>query len=197
MFRSIAIRGVVALAVIAAVSCCSSVLRAETLSPTFQGANDRAGLGTIGAFGAALPAAPTPPISPALIRSITSEDRAVAYHCGLAKPSFGSDVAQDPSRMGFGFETVPFESFLSAAAAPGGENRVRTFIIIESAKSQADETPFGTSAGDDIVTRFTQASTGSTTTSGSATLSILQVPPASSSLVFTTVLMKDDKQAIE
>ena len=87
-------------------------------------------------------------------------------------------------------------AFLSVAAAPNGENVIRTFIIIQNDKSDADSS-LGKASGEDLVNKFTQASAGSTTTSGSATLSILQVPPASSSLVFTNVLLKDAAHVTE
>jgi hypothetical protein len=200
MFRSIAIRTLVAVAVIAAVSCCSAVSRAETLSPTFAGPGAHASQGVLGSFGT-MPSDSATPVSPAGLKSLASGNETIAYHSGLAKSSFGSEVVHNASRMGFGFETVPFESFLNVAATPNGDNMVRTFIIIESEKSEAADSTLGSTlgqtAGDDLVNKFTQSSFGSTTTSGSATLSYLQVSPASSSLVFTNVLLKNDPQVTE
>jgi hypothetical protein len=196
MFRSIAIRTLVAVAVIAAVSCCSAVSRAETLSPTFGGPSGHAHQGLLGSF-ATMPSESAAPVSPAVLKSLASSNDAVGYHSGLAKASFGSEVVLKASRMGFGFETVPFESFLNVAAAPNGDNMVRTFIIIESEKSEAADSTLGQTAGDDLVNKFTQSSFGATTTSGSATLSYLQVSPASSSLVFTNVLLKNAPQVTE
>lgn len=196
MFRSIAIRTLVAVAVIAAVSCCSAVSRAETLSPTFGGPSGHAHQGLLGSF-ATMPSESAAPVSPAVLKSLASSNDAVGYHSGLAKASFGSEVVLKASRMGFGFETVPFESFLNVAAAPNGDNMVRTFIIIESEKPEAADSTLGQTAGDDLVNKFTQSSFGATTTSGSATLSYLQVSPASSSLVFTNVLLKNAPQVTE
>ena len=196
MFRSIAIRTLVAVAVIAAVSCCSAVSHAETLSPTFAGPGAHASQGVLGSF-CTMPSDSATPVSPAVLKSLASGNETIAYHSGLAKSSFGSEVVHNASRMGFGFETVPFESFLNVAATPNGDNMVRTFIIIESEKSEAAGSTLGQTAGDDLVNKFTQSSFGSTTTSGSATLSYLQVSPASSSLVFTNVLLKNDPQVTE
>jgi hypothetical protein len=190
MFRSIAIRTVVAIAVIAAVSCCSAVSRAETVSPAHGTAGALASQGVLGSLGS-MPSESATTVSPAVLKSLAAGSDTVGYHSGLAKPSFGSEVVNNAPRMGFGFETVPFESFLNVAAAPNSDNMVRTFIIIESEKSEAGEASLGQTAGDDLVNKFTQSSFGSMTTSGSATLSYLQFSPASSSLVFTNVLLKD------
>ena len=196
MSRSIAIRTLVAAVVIAAVSCCTAVSRAETLSPTFS-SGPHASHGVLGSLGT-VPSDATSAVSPAVLKSLSSSIDTVGYHSGLAKPSFGSEVVHNAARMGFGFETVPFESFLNVAAAPNGDDMVRTFIIIESEKSEAAaESSLGQTAGDELVNKFTQSSFGFTTTSGSATLSYLQVSPASSSLVFTNVLIKKDVQAAE
>jgi hypothetical protein len=92
---------------------------------------------------------------------------------------------------------VPFESFLTVAAARNGQNVIRTFIILEPDTSEAADSSLGKSSGDDLVNKYTRASVGSTTTSGSATLSILQVSPASSSLVYTNVLLKDGAPVTE
>lgn len=196
MFRSIAIRTLVAVAVIAAVSCCSAVSRAETVSPTTGAAGALASQGVLGSFGT-MPSESVTPVSPAVLKSLASTSDTVGYHSGLSKPSFGSEVVHTAPRMGFGFETVPFESFLNVAATPNSDNMVRTFIIIESEKDEAAESTLGQTAGDDLVNKFTQSSFGSTTTSGSATLSYLQVSPASSSLVFTNVLLKNAPQVTE
>lgn len=188
MLRSIAVRAVVAIAVVAAISCCSAVSRAETLSPL--GAASGGSQGLLGSFGG-LPADSATEVSAAVLRSVASESQSIAYHSAVASPSFESQVVRTASGMGFGFEKVPFESFLTVTAAPNGQNIIRTFIILEPDTSEAAESSLGKSSGDDLVNKYTRASVGSTTTSGSATLSILQVPPASSSLVYTNVLLKD------
>lgn len=193
MNRSVAIRAFVASAAIAAVSCCSQIARAETLSPT-------PGSGTIAAadsktlvdsLGMAAPADGPAAISDAVLREIVSTNDTVAYLAELATPSSGTQVVRAASGMGFGFTSVPFESFLAVTAAPNGENVVRTFIIIDDQKNgAADDSTVGRVAGDVLMNKFTVNTVG-TTTSGSATLSILQVPPTSSSLVFANVILKD------
>ena len=70
-------------------------------------------------------------------------------------------------------------------------------ILYPHEKSKESESAPGKTAGDDLVNRFTQAAAGATTTSGSATLSILQVPPTSSSLVFTNVVLKGGAPSAE
>jgi len=194
MFRSIAVRAVVAIAVVAAVSCCSAVSRAETLSPL--GTASAPSQGLLSSLGG-LPAESATEVSAAVLRSVASQTESVAYHPAVANSSFGSQVVRTAPGMGFGFEKVPFESFLTVAAAPNGKNVVRTFIILEPEASEPTDSSLGKASGEDLVKKFTQASVGSTTTSGSATLSILQVSPASSSLVFTNVLLKDGSQVTE
>ena len=189
MFRTIAVRASGAVAVIAAVACCTAVSRAETVSPVSGPVP--AGQGLVETLGG--PSGPAPmsaAVSDAVMRALAARSDSVGYHSGLGNQTFGSQVVRHASDRGCGFERVPFESFLSVAAAPNGENVVRTFIIIENEKSKESESAPGKTAGDDLVTRFTQAAAGATTTSGSATLSILQVPPTSSSLVFTNVVLK-------
>lgn len=192
MFRSLAIRTVVVLASIAAVSCCSAVSRAETLAPAPAATmSTPGGQSLVGSLGMAAPSSAPAVVSEAVLKDFAKGTDTVAYHSGLATPTAGSQVVRAASGMGFGFETVPFESFLTVAAAPKGENVVRTFIIIESEKQEeAGDAEITRSAGDDIVNKFTM-NTVRPTTSGSATLSILQVPPTSSSLVFTNVILKD------
>jgi hypothetical protein len=192
MFRSIAVRAVVAIAVVAAVSCCSAVSRAETLSPL--GTASAPSQGLLGSFGG-LPSESATEVSAAVLRSVASESESVAYHSAVTSSSFGSQVVRTAPGMGFGFEKVPFESFLTVTAAPKGQNVTRTFIIIQN--DESDDSSLGRASGEDLVKKFTQASVGSTTTSGSATLSILQVSPASSSLVFTNVVLKDGSQVTE
>ena len=194
MFRSILVRTAVVVTAVAAVACCSAVARAEKVSPLAAPAVSNPGL--VGSLGAAMPDDAAHEASAAVMRSFVS-DQTVAYSAALATPTFGSQVVRTASGMGFGFETVPFESFLSVAAAPDGENVIRTFIIIKSDRSDSAEPSLGKKSNEQILDRFTQSSFGSTTTSGSATLSILQVPPASSSLVFTNVLLKDGAQVTE
>lgn len=193
MNRSVAIRAFVTSAAIAAVSCCSQIVRAETLSPTPDSATIAAADSKtlVASLGMAAPADGPAVISEAVLREIASATDTVAYHAGLATPSSGTQVVRAASGMGFGFTSVPFESFLTVAAAPNGENVVRTFIIIENEKkAEAADSSIGKAAGEDLVSKFT-INTVRTTTSGSATLSILQVPPTSSSLVFTNVILKD------
>lgn len=194
MFRSIAIRSSVVIAVVAAVACCSAISRAETLSPVAKAPAASSGL--LGSFGVAMPDHAIPEASAAVLREFAAGET-IAYHSAVTTPTFGSQVVRTASGMGFGFDTVPFESFLSVAAAPNGENVIRTFIIIKAEKSESTEPSLGKNSSEELMNRFTQASVGSTTTSGSATLSILQVPPASSSLVFTNVLIKDGAPAVE
>jgi len=194
MFHSIAVRAVVAIAVVAAVSCCSAVSRAETLSPL--GTASAPSQGLLSSLGG-LPAESATEVSAAVLRSVASQTESVAYHPAAASSSFGSQVVRTAPGMGFGFEKVPFESFLTVAAAPNGKNSVRTFIILEPEASEPADSSLGKASGEDLVKKFTQASVGSTTTSGSATLSILQVSPASSSLVFSNVLLKDGSQVTE
>jgi hypothetical protein len=196
--NSMAIRAVVAIAAVAAISYCSAVSRAETLSPATTAGHVVTGnsQGLLGSFGMTVPTESSSTVSTAVLSSLAAGDQPVAYHAALSTPSFGRQVVQKAPGMGFGFESVPFESFLSVAAAPNGENVIRTFIIIQNDKSDADSS-LGKASGEDLVNKFTQASAGSTTTSGSATLSILQVPPASSSLVFTNVLLKDAAHVTE
>jgi len=199
MSRSTAVRASVALAAIVAVSCCTAVSRAETVSPALATlGHSQTGQGLVHALaGTNVPAQPAGSVSDAVLRSLAARSEAVGYHAGLSKSTFGSQVVRESADMGFGFEKVPFESFLSVADSPNGENVVRTFIIIESDKSKESASAPGKTAGDDLVNRFTQAAAGATTTSGSATLSILQVPPTSSSLVFTNVVLKAGPQATE
>jgi hypothetical protein len=194
MLRSIAVRAVVAIAMVAAISCCSAVSRAETLSPL--GSASAPSQGLLGSLGG-LPAESVTEVSAAVLRSVASESESVSPHSAAASPSFGSQVVRTAPGMGFGFEKVPFESFLTVAAAPNGKNVVRTFIILEPEASEPADASLGKSSVDDLVNKYTRASVGSTTTSGSATLSILQVSPASSSLVFTNVLLKDGSQVTE
>lgn len=192
MFRSLALRAFVVLASIAAVSCCSAVSRAETLAPApATTMATPGGQSLVGSLGGAAAASAPAVVSEAVLKEFAKGTDTVAYHSGLATPTTGSQVVRAASGMGFGFETVPFESFLTVAAAPKGESVVRTFIIIESEKQEeAADAELSKSAGDDIVNKFT-LNTVRPTTSGSATLSILQVPPTSSSLVFTNVILKD------
>ena len=199
MTRSLAVRASVALAAIAAVSCCTAVSRAETLSPVgLTGGPALAGQGVVATLeGSSVPTPGAATVSDAVLKSLAARSEAVGYHSGLATSTFGSQVVREASGMGFGFERVPFESFLSVAAAPNGENVVRTFIIIDTDKSKGSESAQGKTAGDELMNRFTQTSAGVTTTSGSATLSILQVPPTSSSLVFTNVVLKVGAQSAE
>lgn len=191
MFRSVAIRTVVALAAIAAVSCCSAVSRAETLSPTSNAGAAHGSQSLTSSLGMVTPADAPAEVSAAVLREFAKDSDTVAYHSGLASPSTGSQVVRAASAMGFGFETVPFESFLTVAAAPNGENMTRTFIIIDNEKKgEATDSSLGQNASDAIINKFTM-NTVRPTTSGSATLSILQVPPTSTSLVFTNVILKD------
>ena len=194
MLRSIAVRAVGVIAVVAAISYCSAVSRAETLSPL--GAASAPSQGLLGSFGS-LPADSATEVSAVVLRSLVSESESVAYHAAVASPSFGSQVVRTAPGMGFGFEKVPFESFLTVAAARKGQNVIRTFIILKPDTSEAADSSLGKSSGDDLVNKYTRASVGSTTTSGSATLSILQVSPASSSLVYTNVLLKDGAPVTE
>ena len=191
MLRFVAVRAGVAIAVVAAISCCSAVSRAETLSPlgTFSSGSQ----GLLSSFGG-LPAESATEVSEAVLRSVASGSEAVLYHSTVASPS--SQVVRSAAGMGIGLEKVPFESFLTAAA-PNSQNVIRTFIILEPDSSESADSALGKSSGDDLVNKYTRASVGSTTTSGSATLSILQVPPASSSLVYTNVLLKDGSQTVE
>lgn len=191
MFRSIAIRSIV---VLAAVACSFAVSRAETLSPLAKASPATSGL--LGSFGVTTADHSTPEASAAVLREFAAGET-VAYHAAVTAPTFGSQVVRTASGMGFGFDTVPFESFLSVAAAPNGENVIRTFIIIKAEKSESTEPSLGKNSPEELMNRFTQASVNSTTTSGSATLSILQVPPASSSLVFTNVLVKNGVPSVE
>jgi hypothetical protein len=193
MLRSLATRFLVALAAIAAVSCCS-VARAETLSPTPGGGGKLASAGQsiLGELGLKDPGDRQGEISPAVLRELARNSEGVPYHAGLAQPSAESQAVRAAAGMGFGFEAVPFEAFLTTATAGDGKNVVRTFIIIDDQKeAAADEAAVGRVAVDALINKFTVNGVG-TTTSGSATLSILQVPPKSSSLVFTNVILKDN-----
>jgi hypothetical protein len=192
MFRSSAVRATAGLAVIAAVSCSASVSRAEAVSPVAS--TVRCSVASLGGPSDSAPPAAT--ASDAVMRSLASQSDAIGYQSGLSAPSCGSQLVRRASGMGFGFDTVPFESFLSVAAASNGETVVRAFIIIEDQKSKGSDSAPGQAAGDDLVNRFTQAA-GTTTTSGSATLSILQVPPTSSALVYTNVVLKGAARAAE
>jgi len=127
-----------------------------------------------------------------VLRELARNSEGVPYHAGLAQPSAESQAVRAAAGMGFGFEAVPFEAFLTTATAGDGKNVVRTFIIIDDQKeAAADEAAVGRVAVDALINKFTVNGVG-TTTSGSATLSILQVPPKSSSLVFTNVILKDN-----
>lgn len=185
MFRPHAIRCTAGLAVIAAVACSTSVSRAEAVSPVAS--TDRCSIASLGGTIESAPAAAT--ASEAVMRELASQSDAIGYQTGLSAPSCGSQVVRRASGMGLGFDTVPFESFLSVAAASRGGTVVRAFIIIDDQKSKGSDSAAGQATGDDLLNRFTQPA-GTTTTSGSATLSILQVPPTSSALVYTNVVLK-------
>jgi len=195
MSRTVASRAFLALIATAALTIGSEPVRAESLSPTAN-AGKIAPTGSqslVGSLGMKAPADGPSEVSAAVLREIAKNTDAVAYHAGLAAPTNGSQVVRAATNMGFGYQTVPFESFLTVAASPNGENMVRTFIIIDDEKkAEADDSSIGKVSGEDIVNKFT-VNTVRTTTSGSATLSILQVPPTSSSLVFTNVILKDSR----